>query len=107
MLEGNPKLANAFKYQGSSNDRLFKADVIHAKEKKSCKSCCGDGGTNLVPRKDRRDISPVIHYGTIGSANQVMKDPVLRDKWAKQEKIICFEMEAAGDLLIISHYYSY
>jgi nucleoside phosphorylase len=107
MLEGNSKLANTFKYQGSSNDRLFKADVIHAKEKKSCKSCCGDGGTNLVSRKDRRDISPVIHYGTIGSANQVMKDPVLRDKWAKQEKIICFEMEAAGDFLIISHHHSY
>ena len=107
MLEKYPKLSNTFKHQGSSKDRLFKADVIHAREKKSCKSCCGDGGANLVHRKDRRDTSPMIHYGTIGSANQVMKDPALRDKWAEQKKIICFEMEAAGDLLTISHCCSY
>jgi hypothetical protein len=69
MLEGNPKLGNIFEYKGLSNDRLFKADIIYPKEKKSCKSCCGDGGANLVPRKDRQDTSPVIHYGTIGSAN--------------------------------------
>lgn len=40
----------------------------------------------------------MIHYGTIGSTDQVMKDSALRDKWAKKENIICFEMEAAGNL---------
>jgi hypothetical protein len=26
----------------------------------------------------------------------MMKDAILRDKWAREENIICFEMEAAG-----------
>ena len=96
MLENNPGLAEEFKYQGSASDRLFAANIIHAEGQKSCEPCCGDGGANLVPRKNRKDTFPVIHYGTIGSADQVMKDPSLRDIWARKERIICFEMEAAG-----------
>jgi hypothetical protein len=80
MVEDNPGLAQKFKHQGSSNDRLFKADFIHVKEKKSCKACYNVSGTNLVLRKDRKDTSPMLHYETIGSANQVMKDAVLRDR---------------------------
>lgn len=54
-----------------------------------------------MKRKDRPDNSPRLHYGTIGSADQVMKDAVLRDKWARKENIICFEMEAAGECHIL------
>jgi nucleoside phosphorylase len=96
MLEKNQGLAEKFQYQGSASDRLFAANIIHAEGQKSCEPCCGDGGANLVPRKNRKDTFPVIHYGTIGSADQVMKDPSLRDIWARKERIICFEMEAAG-----------
>ena len=96
MVSENPLMAAKFQCPGSAKDRLFKSDVIHVDGKKSCKACCGSLDVNLVKRKDRYDSAPSLHYGTIGSADQVMKDATLRDKWARKEKIICFEMEAAG-----------
>ncbi|KAM3065432.1 hypothetical protein ACMFMF_011154 [Clarireedia jacksonii] len=97
MVSANPRLARKFEYQGVKRDRLFKENAAHQADKKSCKGCCGVADANLVRRRQRADTSPVLHYGTIGSADQVMKDPVLRNKWAKEKNIICFEMEAAGD----------
>ncbi|KAI2630977.1 hypothetical protein GGR54DRAFT_585050, partial [Hypoxylon sp. NC1633] len=38
----------------------------------------------------------MIHYGLIGSANQLMMDALIRDKLAKEMDVLCFEMEAAG-----------
>jgi nucleoside phosphorylase len=32
----------------------------------------------------------------IATGNQVIKDAVIRDKLAKQQDVLCFEMEAAG-----------
>nr|WOD46542.1 hypothetical protein [Trichoderma atroviride] len=53
-------------------------------------------GRALVLRKARENTNPVIHYGLIGSANQVMKHGATRDKLRDEKNIICFEMEAAG-----------
>lgn len=39
---------------------------------------------------------PVIHYGLIASGDTVMKSAKQRDKIAAEDKIIAFEMEAAG-----------
>ncbi|GAB1213098.1 hypothetical protein ATERTT37_002247 [Aspergillus terreus] len=98
-LAENSLMATRFTHQGLEKDRLFKSDVVHKEGQKSCKSCCGPDNINLVKRKDRHNHDPQIHYGTIGSADQVMKDAILRDKWAREEKIKCFEMEAAGKAL--------
>jgi nucleoside phosphorylase len=98
MLTENPLMATKFKHPGSEKDRLFKSDVIHNEGQKSCKSCCGLNNINLVKRRDRPNGIPYIHYGTIGSADQVMKDAILRDMWARREKISCFETEAAGKI---------
>jgi nucleoside phosphorylase len=95
MLAANPAMAK-FRYPGREKDRLFRADFAHLEGKKSCKACCGGDNANLVMRSNRTDTAPKIHYGTIGSADQVMKDATLRDLWALKESIICFEMEAAG-----------
>ncbi|PQE30100.1 ankyrin repeat-containing protein [Rutstroemia sp. NJR-2017a WRK4] len=96
MTAANPRLAKKFVYQGIEKDRLFKNDIIHLTDKKSCKACCGPNDINLVRRTKREDDTPQLHYGTIGSADQVMKDAKLRDKWAEDKGIFCFEMEAAG-----------
>jgi nucleoside phosphorylase len=96
MVSNNPRMATKFQYPNSAKDRLFKSDVVHV-GRKSCKSCCGPSDVNLVKRKARYDSTPSLHYGTIGSADQVMRNATLRDKWAKKENIICFEMEAAGN----------
>ncbi len=96
MISDHPLLAPEFEYQGASKDQLFRTEFIHKGAKKSCESCRGPDDVNLVKREDR-GTSPVLHYGTIGSADQVMKDSALRDKWAKTRNITCFEMEAAGN----------
>jgi nucleoside phosphorylase len=95
MVSRYPALATKFQYPGSQKDYLFKSDFVHEAGKKTCKAC-RSLDSNLVKRHNRPDNSPRLHYGTIGSADQVMKDAVLRDKWAQKESIICFEMEAAG-----------
>ncbi|KAJ5668892.1 hypothetical protein N7462_009962 [Penicillium macrosclerotiorum] len=95
MLSENPAMEKKFSHPGSAKDILFLAAAPHI-EGKTCESCRGLGDRNLVKRKKRSDTTPRIHYGTIGSADQVIMDAFLRDKWAKQEKIKCFEMEAAG-----------
>lgn len=96
MVSENPAMAKEFQYPGLKRDRLFKSDIVHVEGKRSCKACCGPNNANLVKRPGRPTVAPEIHYGSIGSADQVMKDAVLRDKWAEKENIICFEMEAAG-----------
>ena len=51
---------------------------------------CRPGGSSASP-------GPVsIHIGTIASADTVMKSGLHRDEIAKNEKVIGFEMEAAG-----------
>jgi nucleoside phosphorylase len=95
MFAENPAMAR-FLHPDSRKDRLFRTDFFHLEGQKSCKACCGPDNANVVKRTDRTDTTPKIHYGTIGSADQVMKDAVLRDQLAWKENILCFEMEAAG-----------
>ncbi|KAJ5368785.1 uncharacterized protein N7496_008545 [Penicillium cataractarum] len=86
LLEGAlanyPGIAEEFQFPTTAKDRLFKSDVVHVDKKKSCKACCGPDNINLVKRNLRKGGDPHIHYGTIGSADDMMKDAILRDKWA-------------------------
>ena len=93
MLELNPAMQEGFSYPNPEDDQLFQADYDHINSGKDCKSC---GQEYLIQRKPRTSNVPVIHYGLIGSANQVMKHGVTREKLQQENGIICFEMEAAG-----------
>lgn len=95
-LEKYPRIAESFRYPRAAKDRLFKPRAVHNEGKRSCKHCCGPDNINLVRRPERATSAPRIHYGTIGSADQVIRDATIRDNWAEKENIICFEMEAAG-----------
>jgi len=92
MTQKYPRMDPEFGYQGTENDRLFKSSYEHC----GGDSCEGCSQEELVERPPRRDTRPKIHYGNIGSGNTVMKHAVTRDMIARREKIICFEMEAAG-----------
>ncbi|RBR12844.1 hypothetical protein FVER53590_30333 [Fusarium verticillioides] len=91
ILEGNPRLQNEFGRPDPSEDQLFKSDIIYDATRIPSKE-------DWVFRCERTSIEddPAIHYGTIASANQLMKDAILRDKLAAERNIMCFEMEAAG-----------
>ncbi|KAL7896637.1 purine and uridine phosphorylase [Trichoderma sp. TUCIM 5745] len=93
MLELNQKMQKEFSHPGLEFDQLFRAEYEHQDGAPTCQHC---DTTALVSREPRKDTNPVIHYGLIGSANQVMKHGATRDKLRDEKNIICFEMEAAG-----------
>jgi nucleoside phosphorylase len=82
-----------FSHRSPEEDQLFQADYDHLDSGKDCKSCDQE---YLIQRKPRTSNVPVIHYGLIGSANQVMRHGVTREKLRQESGIICLEMEAAG-----------
>ncbi|KAL7799230.1 hypothetical protein V8C37DRAFT_367055 [Trichoderma ceciliae] len=99
IFEERPKLRRKYERPQPNTDRLYKPTVVHPSNTDgSCNNCCGDDSSKLIPRADRSptEDSPAIHYGLIASANQVMKDAVIRDGLIKEKDVVCFEMEAAG-----------
>ncbi|RYP70409.1 hypothetical protein DL769_004971 [Monosporascus sp. CRB-8-3] len=83
-----------YAYQGSDNDRLFKASSGHVPGP-DCQGCDAAGE---VQRDPRDTTDPEVHYGTIASGNTLIKDAAARDRIVADvgEDCICFEMEAAG-----------
>ncbi|KAH7111518.1 hypothetical protein B0J13DRAFT_461972, partial [Dactylonectria estremocensis] len=97
VLEKNPRLRRqGYERPQPGSDRLFKAEVPH--DSRGCAAFCANEPSNLVPRHERteHEDNPAIHYGLIASANQLMKDALVRDRLATEKGVLCFEMEAAG-----------
>ncbi|KAF3081335.1 hypothetical protein TWF569_006491 [Orbilia oligospora] len=81
-----------------SPDYLFKADYFHIPDEslENSATCSRCDLTKVVVRPERNANYPHFHYGTIASANQVMKDGVKRDTISEKTGALSFEMEAAG-----------
>ena len=92
MVERFPRMEEEYIYPGAEHDQLFKAKYPH-QGGPTCRLC--DAG-QAVERKSRHTRDPKIHYGTIGSANTVLKDSGMREKLRQIFKLLCVEMEAAG-----------
>jgi nucleoside phosphorylase len=86
VLIRNRRLRSKYKRPDPVNDRLYRSDHT------------GEDSSFLIRREERDDDvdNPMIHYGLIASANQLMKDATVRDKLAEELDVLCFEMEAAG-----------
>lgn len=90
---GKDELAD-FAREGAGPDDLFEASYNHI-EGPTCEQCDTDHLLKLEPRAKKNEI--VVHYGTIASSNQVMRDGIQRDHVSKDfGGVLCFEMEAAG-----------
>jgi len=92
MVRNKPRMGERYQYQGIENDQLFEATYDHEGDE-TCDSC---DAKLIVQRTARKDSTPRIHYGSIASGNEVMKHGITRDSIAREEGVICFEMEAAG-----------
>ena len=93
MLKNSPNmLENGYVHQGSEADLLFEAGYPH-QGPGTCDQC---DLTKKIQRAPRTNNNSRIHYGTIGSANVVIKDSVTRDSLKERFGILCVEMEAAG-----------
>ncbi|KAI8624181.1 ankyrin repeat-containing domain protein [Xylariaceae sp. FL1651] len=98
VLDRYPRLQDEYQRPAASTDRLYKPDAIHVTDDESCATSCGDDESKLILRSSRlaKEDDPAIHYGLIASANQLMKDALIRDKLSAEKDVLCFEMEAAG-----------
>lgn len=111
----------AAKYPGVIRDRLYETSYIHQhRSGVTCEKCnnnletCSKSCDELKCEEDKLiirnrhslpemqdletvpDHTPSIHFGRFGSANTVMKSGVDRDRMAKADEVIAFEMESAG-----------
>ena len=98
-LQKRSRLRKKYGRPHPRDDRLYLSTVVHPLSSDSgCPIVCGDDESSLVVRAERTedDDNPAIHYGLIASANQLMKDAMIRDRLASEKDVLCFEMEAAG-----------
>lgn len=87
-------MRTAYGHPNTVHDQLFDVTYDHDSGSSNCNNCDPLKVPKSWVRRDTPD--PQIHYGTIASANRVMRDGSTRDRIAKELGAICFEMEAAG-----------
>ncbi|PQK10157.1 hypothetical protein BB8028_0002g04810 [Beauveria bassiana] len=98
-LAENKRLRREFSRPDAATDRLYHSHVIHPVSDGECMTSCGTDEALMVQRVARDqddDDDPTVHYGLIASANRLMKNAELRDQYANERDILCFEMEAGG-----------
>lgn len=84
-----------FKREKAGPDRLFESTYQH----NGGPTCARCDDQKLVKRDPRSEDEAVcFHYGTIASANSLIRDGAERDSICRDlgGNILCFEMEAAG-----------
>lgn len=93
MFSKHKHLAKDFCRPSAEDDRLFQWHYRH-QSGPTCDKC----DFSLVQKRPHRPDPDAIQvwYGTIASANKVMKHAADRDRIAQREGVIAFEMEAAG-----------
>ncbi|EUC39695.1 hypothetical protein COCMIDRAFT_10255 [Bipolaris oryzae ATCC 44560] len=83
-----------FQRANAGPDVLFKAAYNHERGD-TCDQCSFEGQQPRLLRESEEEVT--VHYGTIASGNQVIKDATQRDRVsAELGGVLCFEMEAAG-----------
>ncbi len=98
MVARNPRVRVKYQYPGVEKDRWYESSFSHVDSNVGCEVSCGHAAPPVI-RRLRRPFDPegpVVHYGIIASADQLMKDAVARDRLSQQHGVLCFEMEAAG-----------
>jgi nucleoside phosphorylase len=81
-----------FARENAGPDTLYESDYNHEGEA-TCEKCSRERAVD----RQQRSQEILVHYGTIASGNQVMRDAAERDKVSSElGGVLCFEMEAAG-----------
>ena len=96
LLEHVSKLERISEFQRmkTSRDVLFEAAYDH-EGGQTCEHCSADRQQARPQRGNEESV--VVHYGTIASGNQVIRDGHTRDKLRRElGDVLYLEMEAAG-----------
>ncbi|KKK20491.1 hypothetical protein ARAM_005192 [Aspergillus rambellii] len=96
-----PALQERFRYAWSRTDFMFEAE--YDCQGQSCAQC---DLTRTLNRAERPSEDPVVHFGSIASCAQVLRDPHKRDELGKAYNILCFEtnrseLRASFPLLVV------
>jgi nucleoside phosphorylase len=86
-----------YTFPKNERDKFFRVTYPHPAGTLDCNNC----DPNEVVERPARNANSTrvkIHYGTIASGNQVIKDGQTRDRIVKDlgGQVLCFETEAAG-----------
>lgn len=104
ILQRNLGILATHSRPDETTDRLFRSDVVHGDSNRTCDEAgCSSNVYNLSRRKERKQARnrTLVHYGTIASADRLMKDAMIGDKMVESHNVLCFEMEAAG---LVNHF---
>jgi nucleoside phosphorylase len=99
ILENHPRLKKKYKRPDPNTDKLYLSRVLHPDDDDTnCIQVCSSDPSDLISQEPRLSDqnNPAVHYGIVASGNKLMKDALLRDKFARENDVLCFEMEAAG-----------
>ncbi|RPA81469.1 hypothetical protein BJ508DRAFT_112407 [Ascobolus immersus RN42] len=113
LLEEYDHLRDDYERPDASTDFLFPSEFKHPISGAECWECCKAhlqtarrsprmrrerlrSATGPAQHQSVPDFDPVVHEGLIATGNTVIRDAALRDRFAKQYGVLCFEMEAAG-----------
>ncbi|KAK5140518.1 hypothetical protein LTR32_006705, partial [Rachicladosporium monterosium] len=110
-IDTSKRQLRRYKHPGVNKDHLYQPDYVHLDREASCQKC-GCDSSKIVVRKiddsdgesdaeeDAQDAGEyvVVHRGTIAAGENVMRNGIKRDQLAKENGLLCFEMEAAGAL---------
>lgn len=91
MTRRYPKMRAEYLFPVLELDQLFQASYAH-QTGATCERC---DSAQTVSRSLQPDHERHVHYGIIGSANTVVKDPRIRDMLKKDIKVMCVEVGAA------------
>jgi nucleoside phosphorylase len=95
-VQKNARTQRNFSRPNLYQDRLFQIQYEHPPTAGSCADCSAEWE---VPRCEREDNEPQLHYGVIASGNAVIKNGRIREQLQEETGALCFEMEAAGLML--------
>jgi nucleoside phosphorylase len=99
MILAHPKMAeDGHTFSRLPNDQLYHDTCEHSSFDPTCHEC---ESSHEVLRLPRNSTDPIIHYGTIASGNQVIKDTATREQLKKDYDALCVEMEGAGVMAVI------
>ena len=115
------KLESKWRYLCAALDQLLEASYRHKHQREDTDTTCicthwQSGGDSICGEANKSDCNqlgcrgwllqrsrlsvcnplPHLHFGPLGSGDTVMKSGEHRDRLAKRENIIGFEMEGAG-----------
>ncbi|KAF4553487.1 Hypothetical protein D9617_7g032150 [Elsinoe fawcettii] len=99
-LARNEKLQKDFQRPSSREDRLCRSRCEYAADDADCEDFDHpDDPVLRLPRDPENMI--VVHQGTIGSGNALVRDAIHRDMLSAKFNIICLDTESAGVMNVL------